>query len=442
MKTEKIREILVSLFIIFLTLPILQHAFKIFPLQSLKGAFNERYLPEFKKQDWFTSSYQSNFEGYVNDRIGFKPWFVKIKNQIEYSVFDKVNASNVIVGKNEVLFQDFYISALLGNDFLGEETIKTKVSKLKYVQDELSKNNVQFLFVIAPGKASFFPEYLPDQIDLSKKGVSNYDIVVREFNNFGINYIDLKQLFLAKKSSSLYPLFPKCGIHWSGYGTTLAADTMFKTIEKLCRKDLINFHSLPGEKTNKNLKYTDSDIGDAMNLLIPIESDTLYYPTVKFEKNDSTQKINGLFIGDSFTQSFYGFYPYFQELLLPDSRYWSYNKYIYWPEGLGIGADVGTFHLFNEIKNRDIVVIVSTEQNLSNFSFDFGDRAFDLLNNPELMKLGPMEYQILKVENEIRNSPELFAAVTKKALERNLPLDTMIRYDAIWIINDTNGKGH
>src|SRR5690606_16381177 len=101
----------------------------------------------------------SSIEGYINDEIGFKPWFVKIKNQIEYSLFDKVNASNVIVGKNDVLFQDFYISALLGHDFLGEETIKTKVSKLKYVQDELAKNNVQFLFVIAPGKASFYPEY-------------------------------------------------------------------------------------------------------------------------------------------------------------------------------------------------------------------------------------------------------------------------------------------
>ncbi|GAL83221.1 hypothetical protein MYP_447 [Sporocytophaga myxococcoides] len=439
MKKEKF---LVSLFIIFLTFPLLQHKFNIFPLESLKGAFREKHLPEFKTQDWFASSYQSSVEEYINDAIGFKPWFVKIKNQIEYSAFDKVNASNVIVGKNEVLFQDFYISALLGHDFLGEETIKTKVSKLKYVQDELAKNNVQFLFVIAPGKASFYPEYLPQQYEQSKKGTSNYDVIVREFNNYGVNYIDLKQFFLKQKSSSPYPLFPKCGIHWSGYGTTLAADTMFKTIERLCHKNLINFHCLPGEKTNINLKYTDNDIGDAMNLLFPIASDTLYYPTVKFEKNDSTQKINGLFIGDSFTQSFYGFYPYFQELLLPDSRYWSYNKYIYWPEEHANGQDVGTFHLYNEIKNRDIVVIVSTEQNLSNFSFDFGDRAYDLLNNPELIKLNPREYQILKVEANIKNSPEWLASVAKKALERNLPLDTMIRHDAIWILNETNGKGN
>jgi len=40
----------------------------------------------------------------------------------------------------------------------------------------------------------------------------------------------------------------------------------------------------------------------------------------------------------------------------------------------------------------------------------------------------------------IRGTPDWYAKVKEKAIERNIPLDQMVRMDAEWLYNDKYGR--
>ena len=52
----------------------------------------------------------------------------------------------------------------------------------------------------------------------------------------------------------------------------------------------------------------------------------------------------------------------------------------------------------------------------------------------------PYAQRMKEMEGSIRNNPAMLNAVTQKAKERNIPLDSMIKLDAAWMIDDQDGK--
>ena len=46
------------------------------------------------------------------------------------------------------------------------------------------------------------------------------------------------------------------------------------------------------------------------------------------------------------------------------------------------------------------------------------------------------ENPLLELEEEIRNNPDWLEAIKKKAIERNMNLDDMIRADAEWMLKE------
>jgi hypothetical protein len=76
----------------------------------------------------------------------------------------------------------------------------------------------QVLVILAPGKASYFPEFIPDEMATITKLNTNYEGYKAELKESTVPFIDAHQWFRNMKDTSRYPLFPKCGIHWSKYG--------------------------------------------------------------------------------------------------------------------------------------------------------------------------------------------------------------------------------
>jgi hypothetical protein len=284
----------------------------------------------------------------------------------------------IIIGKKDVLYQKIYLDAYLGEDFVGNDTIREKVRKLFVVHNELKKRGVDLIFLVAPGKVSVYPEFLTDSLYLHKKRKSNYDGYIDEMKKYPLNLMDMRSYFLKIKSHVPYLLFPSCGTHWSGYGATLAADTLVKYITALTSIKLRGFHSEAGLLTKDSLRYTDNDIGKALDLIWDIPSKPVYYPKIVFDKDSIGEKPDILFIGDSFTQSFFGFYPYFS-IFGNNTRFWGYNYIIAWPDSVEKKYIlVKSLNLKKEIESKRIIIIVSTEQNLINFGFGFIDNAYAL----------------------------------------------------------------
>ncbi|MBI5539977.1 MAG: hypothetical protein HY951_07960 [Bacteroidia bacterium] len=427
---EKIKYGLFILMFCSLIFPDIQKKIKIFDEAGLDGVFTLADKPKFSKDGWFSGEFQEQFNKYVEDHIGFRNTLIRIRNQFEFSLFKTAHASNVVVGKEDVLYQDFYIDALLGKDLLTKEKVEEKVNKYLFVQNELAKRNITLVMLIAPGKASFLKENLPSYVDITKAQTSNYDLFSKEMARVNANCLDMRKYFLEIKKTSQYPLFPKCGTHWSGYGLTLVADTLFKYIENKSGLDLVNFHSEPGYLTDVDLRFTDDDIGKGMNLIWDIPSWKMYYPNIVFEKDETKNKPDILSIGDSFNQSFWGFYPYFSELFGNNSVYWYYNKIVSWPDSLvNKYIDVEKLDAKQETENRDIVLIVTTEHNIVNFGFGYIDKLYAIYSGT----LAEQNERVIAFENAIKADPNWLEAIRKKASEQNKTLEEMIHIDAVWM---------
>jgi len=88
-----------------------------------------------------------------------------------------------------------------------------------------------------------------------------------------------------------------------------------------------------GEETVVDYRFTDYDIGEAMNLLWNVSDDVLHYPIMSFD-HGKKRKPNLLGVRDSFIQSFYGFYSVIDSVFSSNSNLWYYNKTVDWPLGV------------------------------------------------------------------------------------------------------------
>lgn len=369
-------DIVWLLIIGFLSLPLIQINYHLYEIPKLNGAIEEVKEPELSLNSWFDGDYQIAIENYINENFGFHDFFIRLNNQLSFSIFKKAKAQGVIVGKKNYLFEESYIKAYYGQDYIGENKILTQLKKAKYVQEKLAQLNKQFILVYAPSKGSYFPEYFPDKFK-SKKGITNYSKFIEHSNNLGLNHIDFSAYFRKNKYKSKYPLYPQYGVHWSKYGMFLAADSMVRYIENLAHIDMANFYY-------KQLRWaqpedTDYDIAFGMNLLDTLKSFPMAYPNILSEPTSNKVKPSILVVSDSF---YWGIFNFGFSNVFDKSHFWYYSMEIY-PESFQSPKKTTQIDLEEEIKNHDIFIVLATEANLSKFGWGFIESLYEQLHSSE-----------------------------------------------------------
>lgn len=347
--------------------------------KKLKGHFNTTPAPKFSATTWFDGSFQSQQEKHTSERTLFRNVLVRIKNQIQFSLYDEVNVKRVIMGKDEYLYEENYINAYLGRDFIGKEKIQQKVARLKRIQTHLKSKNVDLLVLFAAGKGTFYPEYIPDIYEPEVKSLSNYSYYIEELNRHQVNLMDVNAWFLQAKDTSTYPLYPKCGIHWSKYGEHLVTDSLVKYIEQ---KRNIKLPSMVVNKIENTYKmqHRDDDIEQAMNLLFNLPDLKMAYPKVDFIEDKTTTKPKVIVIADSF---YWGIFSSgTARRLFTDNQFWYYNKQVY-SSKYKKQKRIEDLNIKSELENQDVVILLSTDANLYKFPFDFDMVAADALFNEQ-----------------------------------------------------------
>ena len=483
---NRVKNILFTVILLFIVLPGLQGRFGFVSEKQLTGAFTVTSKPDFGEftwKTWLDGSFQEDYDKRLEQHIGLRNTFVRINNQLSYSIFNQANAEGVIVGRNHELFEEDYLKENAGLYFVGEEVWKRKSAQLKAVQDTLTRLGKSLVVVFEPGKASFYPELAPPKYRSLKKTISNYEVLTKNLKASGVNVLDLNQYFISIKGKTEYPLFPQCGTHWSYYGATLAADTTMKYLEKLRGIDLPDLHIVKNEILDTT-RHPDYDIGLAMNLFFTIPQPKTANPVIRIEQGSTKTKPNVLVIGDSF---------YFNWLnnripteTFSSCDFWYYNKNITRSDGsqAGVAADLD---FRSELMKRDIVMIMITERFLHAFAWGFDEQMYDLFYpgyrdpievfsdkirtygdefrrmadesvdmnisladriNKEAgylfyddYKDNPDKYtekrDLIRIyEMGIRGTPEWFEEIKRKAKVNNISIDEQIRQDAEWIYEE------
>ena len=369
------REKLFIFLMVLLTIPVFQTVTRLIREKPLKGVVVAPENPVLNAEGWFAGSWQPKKEKWLNDTFGFRSLFVRINNQITLSLFREVHAFGVVFGKEDYLFAEKYIRAAYGADFIGYDTIRKRVERLKYIQDEFrNRYNKNLLVVFAAGKGTYYPEYFPDNITYPR-GPTNYETHIRVAGETGLQVIDFNKWFLDHKFTSPYPLYPRYGMHWSVYGATLAADSIIKSIETLRGIDM---PSLSWNKVSmRKARGDDYDLGDGLNLLFKLPREKMAYPVLKFEPDQGKIKPSVLVIADSF---YWNLFKLGITKAFANSDFWYYNKDIY-HTAAGPPESTANVDTGEQIMKHDVIILLATESNLPEYGWGFIDEGYKWLNS-------------------------------------------------------------
>lgn len=396
-----------------LLLPLFQHTTRLFHERKLKGAFTQAPMPVFTGDRWVDGSYQDSLERALNDRFGFRNIFIRINNQVAFSLYRKALASGVVIGKKNYLYESNYIKARNGEDYIGDSSIALNAQKLKEIQDYFVAREKHFVVAFAAGKGSFYPEFFPDryrkqtieassktskenappdQLDSSRDasaGQVNGELLQnnapeagrnaddhypairtnlgeykKQFDSLGVNYIDFNQWFLEMKDTSRYCLYPRTGVHWSYYGMVLVIDSLNRYLAGVTGREMPLFE-YSEIRESRNYRSSDRDIEDGMNIIFRINYDRLAYPKVRFADKDM-KKLKGVVIADSF---YWGLHNIgFTHRIFDQGEFWYYNKKIY-ANHLDSSADLDTLNRLKRLEDADVIILMATEATLPKFPF-------------------------------------------------------------------------
>ena len=360
----------------------------------------------------------------MEDSVGLKSDFVRLYNQVDYSLFSLPHTSAAVIGKKGYLFEDYSIQAYLGRDFMGKYYIEQKVDKVRFLQDFLwNEKHILLLVVFAPGKGFYCPEYIPDRYLNQRTGNTNYDYYVEQCSKKGVTFIDFNRWLISLKDTSRYALYSKTGIHWSGYGAFLCADSLLKYLESKMDRPLTHF-VVDAVEISKKAKKGEDDIEKTMNLIWGIPSPCFANPRVHFTCDTSRPKPRGLFVGDSY------FWVMNYEDVFARSfsklSFWYYNRTVF-PEQNWKPTTTENITYQDSILKQNVIILMQTNAGNGDLGYGWVDRAYDYFY--------PGQTPEKTLEAQMNNKPDWLASIKKEAEDRGIPVDAMIRINALYLTN-------
>lgn len=431
-RDEHIKRILVWFIVVIWFFPLVQSRLHLFEERMLHGAIEKNYNPIFIEKSWFEGRYQNFKEEYLNAQFGFRPFFIRLHNQLEFLLFGKVHAKYVVRGKEDYWFEYNYIKTYYGRDFIGDEKVSHRMKQMKAIQDSLARQYKTFIFVITASKGQFYPEYFPDSCQYPFTR-TNYQAYSEQAKELGINFIDFNPPFQKLKNTSKHPLYTKNGIHWTYYGACLAADSLIHFIEKKRKIDLpeLSWNSIKQELARNE----DRDIELVLNFLFPFKQQVLSYPEVYYQKSAIEHKPSVMVIGDSYYWSLYNL-EIFNAFSKHQFWYYYYNIYESQVNGTVIATDS---ILKKALRDFDVVILLGTDVNLYNLGWGFIESSGKVLENEAITTIDFGQ----KVQNliaYIKTDSSWYKEIINKATINRISVDSMLTLDAIWITNQNEKK--
>jgi len=169
------------------------------------------------------------FEPFFDDRFGFKDFLVRSKSAIAIFALGSSPSRNILLGRDGWLFLSGGIIGQPGRaieDFTGQYPLTRQNLEewriyLEQRHDVLHGMGIEFVFAIAPNKATIYPEQLPRGL-AARRGRSRLDQLIQWLaRDSKLQVVDLRPALIAAKAEGR--VYEKTGTHWNERGA-FAAD--------------------------------------------------------------------------------------------------------------------------------------------------------------------------------------------------------------------------
>jgi hypothetical protein len=364
---EKTILLFKSLLLIALSLLGAQQVFEFSNVKELNGVYEKSGIPQISIDNWFSGSFQNQFEAYSNENFGFRPSFVRFRNQTIFSLFEQSPHTNVQVYNGDNFFFKDNISEYLGSEAKPSEEIEERCQRIKKLEIYLRERGKGFVMAIAPDKASYFSSEigLKPYLEIDS---SNYAKWIRSLERNNISYIDFRKQFYQAKDSSPYPLFPNYGVHWSVYGMRNAMDSIAGFMNTIYGFDLPRMEVNNVELGNYNI-HSENDIEGLLNLIYPLKKERLAYQNFSMSTG-KRKKI--LVVSDSFFNEPY--HSGFSNRYFETQYFFRYHAKALKFGDFNFNQDPKSHDLEWLLNEVDMVLIMPTVNNLSSFPWSFSAR--------------------------------------------------------------------
>jgi len=234
---KKIKIIFFSIFIIMITFPIIQQNFKIVNINALKENRERIKKPEgnLLTKLFYERDFSKKYEEYYNDNYSMRDFFVKLNNQLMYSLFNE--SKQTIVGKDGWLCDRSVIeNQEIAIDNLTDEQREKMNNRILKLSRYLKSKGITLILVPIPMKNTVYPEMFPN-INVVRPKETGF-LKFRNFliNNTELNYIDVYGILTKEKRRN--PVYFKTDMHWNYVGAFHTSKEIVNLIGKLSKTNV------------------------------------------------------------------------------------------------------------------------------------------------------------------------------------------------------------
>lgn len=425
-------KILFFSIIVLQCLLLFQTITKHFELKPLAGVTTEVVKPKLTFKTYIDGSYQNDLEAFCRQKLGFREWLIRIYNQYLWSCYRKTSNKNILVGKDDWLFEEIYVRDYYEGSMyeITDDTaemrkiFETEALRLWKVQELLKEHNIHIFVNITPSKDVIFPEYLPENTSYTRPvGLRAYDFYKKRFDELGIHYVDNVAVFKELKDSVDYQLYTKTGSHWTNIASVYVFDSIIHYMEIIGNQNLNDLEI--GEKYHAKTRRPDDDLEQLLNLYFPIKAPENYYTTVNVKEDTTSAKPYMTVIGDSYHWVTIYNIPLLK--IFQKVPYWFYNSTIYEDDEHQTTLDLD---FEKELMRNDYIMLSYGPYALYRLGSYFLPKALVYLcydqSTIDSVADGLIQY--------FKNDPKLYDEMLEMAKEQNRSVDRVMYDNAVYRI--------
>ncbi|WP_312833467.1 alginate O-acetyltransferase AlgX-related protein [Sedimentibacter saalensis] len=265
--------LLILIFVLIISCPLVfinKDPNKVSVVENKKlASFPKFYTDEFKLNTRFIQE----FEGYINDNIGFKQQAVISDIVWNYKLYKKLSVPSYIMGLDDNVFYTSYgegIRTFQGKNLYSEATLSDFSKGFTQMDNYFKENGAKLYVATIPDKEGVYPELYPKEIKkLNEK--SRVDLLVEYIKaNTDIDINNLKLPLINSKGNDMLYYKNYDPTHWNMNGAFVGYTEIMNQMKsdypslKVITKDDFNIYVEKSKGTLAHLSSFES-INDAMS---------------------------------------------------------------------------------------------------------------------------------------------------------------------------------
>lgn len=285
-----------------------------------------RMLARFPDPQDGTMQFYKGIEPWINDNIGFRDAASQLMTRLDYELFRRSAKSTNLIGKEDWIY--YYTDAIL-QDFIGgnaysQEVMQSFTTHMQELKELLAQRGCETLFVLVPDKKSVYPENYPAGIHRVVQP-SRMNALADALYEQGVEVLNLQPVLEKAKPQGFVYSQRLDDAHWNNLGAFVGYRAICERLQPLGARPGTDWTITPYEATglfnmavpltevnysiNCNASSAVVDASSELDMISDLQynGDAATYRRRYRNTDESLPKL--LFIGDSYMQSSYSFYP-------------------------------------------------------------------------------------------------------------------------------------